>query len=90
LGGLVEAGRDTRRFVQLALEHGKLCANDPILPLPSGKICRDRRHILLEIAWDRKVQDPRAAGTSVLEIMRHSTWRQYEGAFGGIHPAITN
>lgn len=30
LGGLVEAGRDIRRFMQLALEHGKLCSNDPI------------------------------------------------------------
>jgi hypothetical protein len=30
LGGLVQAGRDIRRFVQLALEHGKLCSNDPI------------------------------------------------------------
>lgn len=30
LGGLVEAGRDIKRYLQLGLEHGALCSNDPI------------------------------------------------------------
>ena len=30
LGGLVEAGRDIKRYLQLGLEHGSLCSNDPI------------------------------------------------------------
>jgi hypothetical protein len=30
LGGLVQAGRDIKRYLLLALEHGRLCSNDPI------------------------------------------------------------
>jgi hypothetical protein len=30
LGGLVQAGREIKRFMFLALEHGMLCSNDPI------------------------------------------------------------
>lgn len=30
LGGMVQAGREIRRYMLLALEHGKLCSNDPI------------------------------------------------------------
>ena len=30
LGGLVQAGREIRRYMLLALEHGRLCSNDPI------------------------------------------------------------
>lgn len=30
LGGLVQAGREIRRHVRLALEAGKLCSNDPV------------------------------------------------------------
>ncbi len=55
-----------------------------------GKPFRDRRHIRLEIARDREVQDARSTCTSILEIMRHSTWCQYEGALGSIDPAIAN
>ena len=30
LGGLVQAGREIRRHVRMALEAGKLCSNDPV------------------------------------------------------------
>jgi hypothetical protein len=30
LGGLVEAGREIRRYMLMALDHGRLCSNDPI------------------------------------------------------------
>lgn len=30
LGGLVQAGREIKKYVLLALEHGQLCSNDPI------------------------------------------------------------
>lgn len=30
LGGLVQAGREIRKYLVLALEHGQLCSNDPI------------------------------------------------------------
>ena len=38
LGGLVEAGRGIKRYMQLALEHSMLCSNDPICAhhAPSG------------------------------------------------------
>jgi hypothetical protein len=30
LGGMVQAGREIRRYMLMALEHGRLCSNDPI------------------------------------------------------------
>lgn len=30
LGGLVQAGREIKRYLLMALEHGRLCSNDPI------------------------------------------------------------
>jgi hypothetical protein len=55
-----------------------------------GKVFRDRGHILLEVSWDREVQDPRTARAAVFEIMGHSAWGQYKPAARGIDPAIIN
>jgi len=45
LGGLVEAGRDIKRYVQLALENGGLCSNDPICAYHSPSQ-HDQQHLL--------------------------------------------
>lgn len=55
-----------------------------------GEPWRDRWHLLLEIAWDRDVQDPRAVGAAVLEVMRHATGDEDEGASGSLDPVLTH
>lgn len=46
LGGLVEAGRSIRRHLQVALELGRLCSNDPVCAQHEPQDTLERRFLL--------------------------------------------
>jgi hypothetical protein len=46
LGGLVEAGRSIRRHIQVALELGRLCSNDPVCAQHEPHDALERRFLL--------------------------------------------
>src|SRR5262245_59274673 len=50
---------------------------------------RDPRHLRLEVAGDREIEDARPPPRApVLEIMKHPAWHEDEGASGSVDPAV--
>jgi hypothetical protein len=72
-------------MLQAAAHHARLSG---IAGRMFGEPLDDTGHVLLEVARDGKVQHTRTRFTSVLEVVRDTTWHEDEANLRGIKPLV--